>query len=125
MPYKDPEKAREYNRKKKLEYYYKNKELFNKRRLKYKKSIVTKEKQKEYSDRYYLKNCEKVIQRSRNYRKNNKVKVNEGQRNRNRRNDPTIRLGDLLREYVRGAIEFKDYVERVRQFIDESDEKIS
>lgn len=55
MPFKDPEKAREYNRKKKLEYYHKNPSKFNSLRSKYKKTRATKEKQKEYSSRYYRK----------------------------------------------------------------------
>ncbi len=61
MPFKDPAKAKEYNRKKKLEYYHREPSKFNKLRAKYKKTRATKEKQKEYSSRWYKKKKTKMI----------------------------------------------------------------
>jgi len=52
MPYKDPEKAKEYRKK-------------------------NKEKVKEYQKEYYLKNREKVLQREKQYQLKNKEKIQE------------------------------------------------
>lgn len=125
MPFKDPVKAREYNRIKKREYYQKDPQKYNKKRIKYKTKRVSKEKQKEYSQRYYSKNVSKVIEYSKNYRKKFRDDVNEKQRDRNRIKDPTIRIGDALRDYLGGVIDHSQFYRRVQDIVTELDEKFN
>lgn len=123
MPYKDKDKAREYNRIKKKEYYHRNPDKFNKERAKYKKSVIPIEKQKIYSARYYLKNRLDRIRYRKQYGQQNKEKINEYQKKRAREIDPSLRIADSISDYKRGNIGHDEFIRRVQQVIDYVDEK--
>lgn len=123
MPYKNKDKQREYNRKKKLEYYHRDPKTLNKERRKYKRTKASKAKQKEYSQKYYQKKRLERIEYARSYRENNREAVNANQRRRNRISDPTIDIGDALRSYNRGDISFSEYCGRVQSVVDQIDEE--
>lgn len=117
MPHKDPDKRREYNRIKKLEYYHKNPKKFNAERKRYKKSVVTKEKQKEYSARYYVKKREARIKFSQEYRIKNRALVNERARLKRRFDDPTMPINDVVKLFIDGTLSTKQFTDRVDEII--------
>ena len=85
MPFKDPEKRKEYDKK----YYKKNKE---KRKEYYKKN---KEKKLEYDKEYRQNNKEKILEQRKEYRQNNKEQISEYQKEYQRKrfqNDPIFRM---------------------------------
>ena len=69
MPYKDPQKHKEYQKKYQAKYQLKNKEKLKEYR------IGRREIRKEYQKQYRLKNKEKINEYDRQYRLNNKEEI--------------------------------------------------
>lgn len=124
MPFKDKEKAKEYNRQKKLEYYKKNPKKFNEYRKKFKKSKPTKEKAVKYSLKYYYKNKSLVLEKLKKFRDENRKKINEQAREYRRKNFGWIRINDATELFNRGDITHAEYCRRVQSAIDEANEKV-
>ena len=103
MPYKDPEKAKEYNRK----YYQENREKILENRKKYceenkekilEKSreyyIKNKEAKNEYRKKYYEENIDKVLENRKKYCEENKEEILEGNKKWREENKEKLREGN-------------------------------
>lgn len=88
----------------------------------YKDPEVKKQKHKEYSRKHYLKNREKTIKRTQQWKENNREQSRKHSKEVRRRKDPTIRIGDAIGDFIRGNIGHDEYVRRVQSVIDETDE---
>ena len=97
MPYKDPEKEKEYNKKWKQENKDKVKEYHKKYRQENKEEI------KEYLKKYYEENKEERKEYQKKYGQENKEKINEHNKERYH-TDPCYKLRDIVRKLINQAL---------------------
>ncbi len=134
MPFKDPEKRKEYDRKRKSDPAYKERERIrqNKRWEEQKKDPEIVEKKREANRKYYYRNRERLNKIRAN--REEKEKKNERQRKyyqanrddqlakiikRRRKRNPTIGLHSAIASYKRGETSFDELIGRFGSALNE------